>query len=81
MSLGAHAAVISGAGKHTYANGTSFASPITCGMVACLWQALPQKTALEIMDLIRSSSDRFDYPDNVFGYGIPDFWKALQLGR
>ena len=33
------------------------------------------------MDLIRSSSDRFDYPDNVFGYGIPDFWKALQLGR
>lgn len=80
MALGAHAAVVNGRGKLVNANGTSFSSPITCGMVACLWQALPDKTAYEIMDLVRASADRFNAPDNIFGYGIPDFWKAYLLG-
>ena len=80
MAMGAHAAVVNGRGKVVNANGTSFSSPITCGMVACLWQALPNKTAAEIMDLVRASADRFEKPDNVFGYGIPDFWKAYKLG-
>lgn len=80
MAMGSHAAVVNGRGKIVNANGTSFSSPITCGMVACLWQALPNKTAAEIMDLVRASADRFEKPDNVFGYGIPDFWKAYLLG-
>lgn len=72
--------VIDGSGTVTTANGTSFAAPITCGMVTCLWQALPHKTALEIMDLIRQSADRATFPDNIYGYGIPDYWKAYQTG-
>jgi serine protease AprX len=79
-SLGVSSTVIDGTGIITTANGTSFASPILCGMVACLWQALPGKTAYQIMDLVRRSGDRFDHPDNVFGYGVPDFWKAYQMG-
>jgi hypothetical protein len=27
------------------------------------------------------SADRHVHPDNIYGYGIPDFWKAYQLGR
>ncbi|MBM6992017.1 MAG: S8 family serine peptidase [Prevotella sp.] len=77
---GVQSAVIDGTGIITAANGTSFASPITCGMVACLWQALPGKTAYQIMDLIRQSANRATYPDNIYGYGIPDFWKAYQNG-
>ncbi len=80
MAVGAGATVISGEGIITRASGTSFSSPITCGMVACLWQALPGKTASEIMELVRMSADRTDHPDNIFGYGIPDFWKAYQTG-
>lgn len=80
MAVGARSTVISGEGILTAANGTSFSSPITCGMVACLWQALPDKTASEIMNLVRRSADRASYPDNIFGYGIPDFWKAYQMG-
>jgi len=57
-------------------NGTSFSAPVLCGMVACLWQALPNKTAFEIMDIIRNNGDRSDFPDNIYGYGLPDFWKA-----
>ena len=81
MAMGYHSAVVSGKGTLTTANGTSFSSPITCGAVACLWQALPQFTAMQIINLVRSAGDRFEYPDNVFGYGIPDYWKALEWGR
>ncbi|MCR5132001.1 MAG: S8 family serine peptidase [Prevotella sp.] len=81
MAMGYHSAVVSGKGTLTTANGTSFSAPITCGAVACLWQALPNLTALQMIDLVRSSGDRFEYPDNVFGYGIPDYWKAFEKAR
>lgn len=60
------------------ANGTSFASPIMCGMVSCLWQACPQLTAKQVIELVRQVGDRADYPDNIYGYGVPDLWKAYQ---
>ena len=50
-------------------------------MVACLWQALPDKTAREIISLVRRCADNTATPDNIYGYGIPDFWKAYQMGR
>ena len=81
MSLGAPATVIGGNGAVQGANGTSFASPVLCGMVACLWQALPHLTARQIMALVRQTANNADDPDNVFGYGIADFEKALQAGR
>jgi len=60
------------------ASGTSFSSPVTAGLVACLWQALPDKTNAEILQLIRQSADRYNNPNVQYGYGIPDFWKAIQ---
>lgn len=80
MAVGNPCALIKGNGMITRGSGTSFSSPVTCGMVACLWQALPQLTATELMKLIRQSSNRYECPDNIFGYGIPDFWKAYQMG-
>lgn len=62
-------------------NGTSFSSPITCGLVACLWQLHPEKTAHEVMDAVRRSASHFIAPTDSTGYGIPDFWRAhLLLG-
>ena len=54
-------------------SGTSFSSPITAGMVACMVQAFPQKTPAQIKQDLISISDRFNNPDNEYGYGIPDF--------
>ena len=68
-------------GNQGRANGTSFASPIMCGMVTCLWQALPKLTAKEIIELVRSVGDRADYPDNIYGYGVPDMWKAYEMNK
>ncbi|NMA73616.1 MAG: S8 family serine peptidase [Bacteroidales bacterium] len=81
VAVGRYAYVVSSYGTIVPANGTSFASPILCGMVACLWQALPHLSAEEIVTLVRQSGDRVLYPDNIYGYGIPDFWKAYQLGK
>jgi subtilisin family serine protease len=60
--------------------GTSFSTPLVCGLVACLWQGLPHKTAQEIIELVLKSSDQYDAPTNIYGYGIPDFWKAYTEG-
>ena len=76
VAVGLNSDVMGTDGNFRRANGTSFASPIMCGMVACLWQACPKLTAKQIIDLVRQSGDRADFPDNIYGYGIPDLWKA-----
>jgi len=72
---GQSCAVIDEYGDVTTASGTSFSSPILCGMVACYWQAHPNLTALQVMENIRKSGNNAEHPDNVFGYGVPDFSK------
>jgi serine protease AprX len=58
-------------------NGTSFSCPVLSGMTACLMQAVPDATNTEIIDALHSSSDRFNKPDSLYGYGIPDMALAL----
>ena len=77
MAQGQAAIVSDAEGNIVTANGTSFSGPIMAGMVACLWQAFPEKTNQEIRDLILQSSDKFSVPNNQYGYGIPDFNLAL----
>ena len=81
MSVGSEATVLSARGTLIHEMGTSFAAPTLCGLVACLWQALPDKTATEIMELIRSTGDNCLHPDNVQGYGVPDVWQAFIIGQ
>lgn len=76
MSIGYQTALQSPNGNLAYANGTSYATPIISGLAACLWQALPTKTAFEIKELIEKSSNNVSAPDTIVGFGIPDFWKA-----
>ena len=58
------------------ANGTSLATPVATGMCACLWQAMPQYTSTEMMQIIRESAHLYNNPNMEYGYGIPDFYKA-----
>ena len=37
---------------------------------------LSELTAKEVIELVRRSGDRADFPDNIYGYGVPDMWKA-----
>ena len=80
VALGHNTTLLSGRGTLVHDMGTSFSTPVTCGMVACLWQALRHLTAFQLMDLIRQSGDQQEAPNNIYGYGLPDFWKAYQMG-
>jgi serine protease AprX len=73
---GVGSAVITAAGTVSGANGTSFSSPITAGLVACFWQAFPELTNLEVLNAVRSSAHIFENPTAQMGYGIPNFWQA-----
>lgn len=75
MAMGQDCTVLSPRGTLTQANGTSFASPIMCGAVTCYWQANPSLTALEVVKAVRALGDRYEHPDNVYGYGTPNFSK------
>lgn len=59
------------------ASGTSFSSPIMAGGIACLWQAMPEKTNAEVMQLIRESASIYNSPTYLLGYGIPNLSIAL----
>ena len=80
-AIGSPAVLISGRGTVVRDMGTSFSAPIVSGLVACLWQAYPKKSAIDIISLIRRTADNSKTPDNVFGYGMPNFWKAYMIGK
>jgi hypothetical protein len=66
-------------GEVSYGSGTSFSSPITAGMVACLWQANPDKRNTELMSAIQMSGTQANNPDAYLGYGIPDYVLANSI--
>lgn len=78
MAMGQDCTLLDTDGTLTTASGTSFASPIMCGMVACFWQANPHMTAKEVINAVRQLGDRYTHPDNVYGYGTPDFSKSIK---
>jgi hypothetical protein len=80
MAQGQSVVLSNSSGSIVTANGTSFSSPITAGMVACLWQAFPNLTNKEIKDLIVKSADKFSTPNAQYGYGIPDYSLSLAKG-
>jgi len=59
-------------------SGTSYSTPLVTGMIACLWQAFPEKGNMEIIDMVKRSASRFHEPDTLYGYGIPDFAKLIR---
>lgn len=74
---GQQAFIVNESGNITTVNGTSFSSPIICGLVACLQQALPNVSPIQLMNGIKQSAHLYNNPDFYFGYGIPDFSKVL----
>lgn len=60
-------------------NGTSFSCPITAGLAACLWQAYPDRSNMEIIKAIEQSAHVYHDPDDQLGYGVPNFKLAYDI--
>lgn len=66
-------------GSTSSCNGTSCSSPVMAGMAACLWQSRPEATAQQIRLAIMEASDRYRWPDTLYGNGIPDMLLAQNI--
>lgn len=62
-------------------SGTSFSTPIVAGIIALWLQAKPDLSPQEILALFERncwhSDESLDYPNNIYGYGMPDAYKGL----
>ena len=86
---GRHKPTIAATGQNTfvaygsndagYGNGTSFSSPVIAGMTACLMQAYPEMTVAEVQDALKQSGNQASNPDDLLGWGIPDYGTAYGL--
>jgi serine protease AprX len=78
-SLGWGAVYANSSGEPVAGNGTSYSNPNVAGLIACLWQAFPEFTNMQIIDAVQKSADRYSTPDDRYGYGIPNFRVAYTL--
>jgi hypothetical protein len=81
VALGGSVSVINTKGNAELRNGTSYSSPIICGLVACLWQAYPKLTNKQLLDIMRKSSNKYGSPLLPYGYGVTDMQVAIKLAQ
>ncbi len=69
---------ISESGNIVGSSGTSFSSPLIAGATACLMQAFPNLTPAQIRAAVEASASQSNTPDNLLGFGIPDYGIAYR---
>ena len=80
-ACGVLAWVASPSGGYYQGYGTSYATPIAAGGVACLLQAYPELNPQQIRDLIKATALDAESPDSIRGYGVAQFDLAYELGQ
>lgn len=78
-SMGENSYVCSPGYNFGTGSGTSYATPILAGAVACLWQANPTKTNMQILQALKATASKTSNPDNSYGWGIPNMCAAHNL--
>ncbi|TGE24395.1 T9SS type A sorting domain-containing protein [Hymenobacter aquaticus] len=81
VAMGVQSAILTPSGTATRGNGTSFSCPITAGMVAGFWQANRNLTAQQVISYLQRSGSRASTPNNLVGYGVPNFVQAYALAN
>ena len=70
---GVNTSIIKPDGSAGTASGTSLSSPLVASLVAGVWQRYPQLSNKELIEAVRKSASQATSPDNLLGYGIPNF--------
>jgi hypothetical protein len=80
-AMGTAAAFVNVNGVPTFGNGTSYASPIIAGMMACFLQAsksiYPPCNIDALLKAVFESGSTYNNSNSKFGYGIPNFQLAM----
>lgn len=62
---------------YSYANGTSFSTPITAGICALILSVHPELTPLQVRDAVRNTASLSGNPNNILGWGIVNAYDAI----
>jgi Subtilase family len=68
-------------GGYTLASGTSLSAPLAAGAAALIWEAHPDWGPVQVGEAMKRSADRYHNPDDLYGYGLFDTYKAADLFR
>lgn len=90
LAQGSSSAIINYvSGQTSTSSGTSFSSPIMAGLIACLNQnetfvlksskKSKYNSNNDLIESVYKSADRYNNPTDQYGYGIPNFEKALDF--
>lgn len=63
--------------SYTRTAGTSLASPLIAGSFGLLKSAFRSTDSYSLKSNMYKSADKYDNPDNRFGYGLPDVFQAI----
>jgi serine protease AprX len=72
-ALGVSVKVVNASGVISTASGTSLAAPLVTSLAAGIMQRYPDLTNKEVMELIKKTASQAANPDNLLGFGIPNF--------
>ncbi|MBD3169909.1 MAG: S8 family serine peptidase [candidate division Zixibacteria bacterium] len=61
---------------YNYTSGTSMSAPLAASAAALVWQANPNITVIDLMDKLKGASSNADSPNNEYGWGIVNAFKA-----
>jgi subtilisin family serine protease len=78
MATGGYTFYQNSQGNVAFGFGTSYSTPLLAGLIACFWQANPDKGNIEIIEMVKRSASHYNSPGPFYGYGIPDFSKAME---
>lgn len=78
-ALGASVKVVKATGQISTSSGTSLAAPLVTSLVAGILQRYPDLTSKEVINLLKQTSSQANKPDNLLGYGIPNFQAVVNF--
>jgi serine protease AprX len=76
MAMGSGVSVVRPTGTNGFASGTSLAAPIVTSLVVGLIQRFPDVDPNDIAKQVIMTASQADHPDNLFGYGIPNYFSV-----
>jgi serine protease AprX len=72
-ALGSGVKVVRATGQISTASGTSLAAPLVTSLAAGVLQRYPELGNKEVISLLRQTASQAKNPDNLLGFGIPNF--------
>ncbi|MGC1241661.1 MAG: S8 family peptidase [Chryseosolibacter sp.] len=78
-ALGQGVKVVKSNGQISTASGTSLAAPLVTSLVAGVVQRYPELSSREVIALLKETASQANNPDNLLGYGIPNFQAVVNF--